>query len=218
MLRGNVLLVSQNTFLRQGLMQSLGKDTLSVAGGVASLDEALSLLQSGHPQVDVIVIDADTTDLTADIKTLADQDSEVSIVLIAGDPSQIAAQQRTKIKPKALLPTSISAEALNLTLQLVILGENLYLAPGETIADVSPAPRASRLGEGSSNLSPREAEILGFITKGASNKVIARELNVAEATVKVHVKSVLRKIDVDNRTQAAIWAMGHLEAGEFRAA
>jgi two-component system nitrate/nitrite response regulator NarL len=217
MLQGNVLLVSQSVFLRRGLVEALGTDTLSVAGDVASLDEALSLLQPGHPRVDVIVIDADTIDLTTSIKTWTDRDPDVSIVIIAGVPSQIAAQQRAKIKPKAILPSCLSAEALNLTLQLVILGENLYLAPGETIGAVSPVPRAFGPGEGS-NLSPREAQILSFITKGASNKVIARELNVAESTVKVHVKSVLRKIDVGNRTQAAIWAMGHCEDRDFRAA
>jgi two-component system nitrate/nitrite response regulator NarL len=48
------------------------------------------------------------------------------------------------------------------------------------------------------------------LTKGASNKHIARELNIAEATVKVHVKSLLRKIRVSNRTQAAMWAIKHV--------
>jgi two-component system, NarL family, nitrate/nitrite response regulator NarL len=55
-------------------------------------------------------------------------------------------------------------------------------------------------------LSERETAILMRLMHGASNKVIARELDIAEATVKVHVKSVLRKIRVKNRTQAATWA------------
>jgi two-component system, NarL family, nitrate/nitrite response regulator NarL len=58
-------------------------------------------------------------------------------------------------------------------------------------------------------LSDRERLILALLTKGASNKHIARELAIAEATVKVHVKSLLRKIRVTNRTQAAMWAMSH---------
>jgi two-component system nitrate/nitrite response regulator NarL len=45
---------------------------------------------------------------------------------------------------------------------------------------------------------------------GEPNKVIARKLHVAEATVKVHIKAILRKIGVANRTQAAMWAKGHL--------
>jgi two-component system nitrate/nitrite response regulator NarL len=50
------------------------------------------------------------------------------------------------------------------------------------------------------------------LTQGAPNKVIARKLDVAEATVKVHIKAILRKIRVANRTQAAMWAVAHLQA------
>jgi two-component system nitrate/nitrite response regulator NarL len=57
------------------------------------------------------------------------------------------------------------------------------------------------------DLSCRELTILRCLTSGASNKMIARELDISEATVKVHVKAILRKIRVHNRTQAAIWAM-----------
>jgi two-component system, NarL family, nitrate/nitrite response regulator NarL len=68
----------------------------------------------------------------------------------------------------------------------------------------------SRLSAIPSRLSAREQEILEYLTKGASNKLIARGLHVAEATVKVHVKALLRKINVSNRTQAAMWAMTNL--------
>jgi two-component system nitrate/nitrite response regulator NarL len=56
-------------------------------------------------------------------------------------------------------------------------------------------------------LSEREEQILRDLVKGHGNKIIARKLDIAEATVKVHMKSVLRKIRVANRTQAAIWAL-----------
>ncbi|MBO1909079.1 response regulator transcription factor [Microvirga sp. 3-52] len=55
-------------------------------------------------------------------------------------------------------------------------------------------------------LSAREREILGCLTQGEPNKVIARKLDITEATIKVHVKAILRKIGASNRTQAAIWA------------
>jgi DNA-binding CsgD family transcriptional regulator len=59
-------------------------------------------------------------------------------------------------------------------------------------------------------LSFRENCILRCIVEGASNKVIARKIDITEATVKVHVKAILRKVRVRNRTQAAIWAMNHV--------
>jgi two-component system nitrate/nitrite response regulator NarL len=58
-------------------------------------------------------------------------------------------------------------------------------------------------------LSAREQCILRYLIEGQSNKTIARKNDIAEATVKVHVKAILRKIRVNNRTQAAIWAMNH---------
>lgn len=58
-------------------------------------------------------------------------------------------------------------------------------------------------------LSPREISILQCLIEGDSNKCIARKINIAEATVKVHIKAILRKIRVQNRTQAAIWGLNH---------
>ena len=63
-------------------------------------------------------------------------------------------------------------------------------------------------------LSEREIQILDGLVKGYANKVIGRRCNISEATVKVHMKSILRKIRVDNRTQAAIWALEHSYCGE----
>jgi two-component system, NarL family, nitrate/nitrite response regulator NarL len=68
----------------------------------------------------------------------------------------------------------------------------------------APSPMNSLRG-----LSPREQEILQSLVTGASNKLIAIKLGITEATVKVHLKTLLRKIDVNNRTQAAIWAMNN---------
>jgi two-component system nitrate/nitrite response regulator NarL len=64
-------------------------------------------------------------------------------------------------------------------------------------------------GDDTPRLSVRERCILNCLIDGASNKVIARKFDIAEATVKVHVKAILRKIRVHNRTQAAIWAMSN---------
>ena len=72
---------------------------------------------------------------------------------------------------------------------------------------VEPAPRADQSKRRPVSFSGRENEILRCLIAGASNKLIARELRIAEATVKVHVKALLRKMQVANRTQAAISAL-----------
>jgi len=67
---------------------------------------------------------------------------------------------------------------------------------------------ASR-GDGFLQLSERERQILACLTRGESNKLIARNCSITEATVKAHLKAILRKICVRNRTQAALWALAH---------
>jgi len=119
--------------------------------------------------------------------------------------------------------TTTSPDALIHSLELVMLGE--VVVPSELILSVmedKTRETGSRLGRSMGNqndmaarsrhLSSRETEILCWLMEGATNKVIARKLNVTEATVKVHVKAILRKIGVGNRTQAAIWAADHLPA------
>ena len=64
-------------------------------------------------------------------------------------------------------------------------------------------------GNDTPHLSAREKCVLRYLVKGYSNKLIARKIDVAEATVKVHIKAILRKIQVLNRTQAAMWAINH---------
>jgi len=64
--------------------------------------------------------------------------------------------------------------------------------------------------------SRREMLILRMLMEGASNKVIARRLVITESTVKVHVKAILRKLRLQNRTQAAIWASNHLNGQDTK--
>jgi two-component system nitrate/nitrite response regulator NarL len=84
--------------------------------------------------------------------------------------------------------------------------------PAPTSSIVVAAPPAS--DQCLARLSDREQLILGHLTRGASNKRIARDLNIAEATVKAHIKSLLRKLRVNNRTQAAMWAINHTTRAE----
>jgi DNA-binding CsgD family transcriptional regulator len=87
--------------------------------------------------------------------------------------------------------------------------EGSHRAAGVNAEGADAREELSATGEGSAmrQLSPREKTILRYIIEGCSNKVIARKVAIAEATVKVHVKSILRKVRVHSRTQAAIWGL-----------
>ena len=104
----------------------------------------------------------------------------------------------------ALAPTASAA---------MVLGEALgtrgdtvahhLLSPGQS----APGAAAIWIVDEASLLSARELQVLEELTKGASNKNIARNLGISAGTVRVHVKSLLRKLELDNRTQAAVWAI-----------
>ncbi|MGA3005886.1 MAG: LuxR C-terminal-related transcriptional regulator [Acetobacteraceae bacterium] len=78
--------------------------------------------------------------------------------------------------------------------------------------DTLVSPVASAAGSAPSVLTPREQQIAEAIKRGLSNKMIARNLNMAEATVKVHVRSILNKLGVVTRSQAAVQLMRELHA------
>ena len=75
----------------------------------------------------------------------------------------------------------------------------------QSTSDAAPEPKKD-------SLSPREREILGHLSKGQSNKEIARNLSLAESTVKIHVQNILRKLDLSSRVQAAAYAFKGLAA------
>ena len=107
---------------------------------------------------------------------------------------------------------SITASALIESLRLVALGEKVFPS---MLTDFLGAMRANqsstgeRVRVGDIALSQRELDIIRGLADGHSNKAIAKELAITEATVKVHLKTVLRKLGATNRTQVAIWAVQH---------
>ena len=106
---------------------------------------------------------------------------------------------------------SISRDALRESLRLVAAGEKVF--PSElavrfpVAAAISPPGDAGGARARAGGLSDREVEILRALASGQSNKLIARNLDLTEATVKLYVKRVLRKAHAHNRTQAALWAV-----------
>jgi len=109
---------------------------------------------------------------------------------------------------RGYLLTSISKDALTHSLALILLGETVFpsdlaralMGGGPTVVN----PAVTRRLE---NLTMREVDILHCLTEGLANKQIARRLGIQEATVKIHVKSLIGKLGVANRTQAALWAV-----------
>ncbi|KAB0267738.1 LuxR C-terminal-related transcriptional regulator [Microvirga brassicacearum] len=221
-LKVTTYLVCANPMLRAGLGHILANTRYEVS----DQDKPISHEGQGgdESQPVMFIIDSNLKDAVrpASISALKERYPTAHVVILADVFS--LEQMMAALKGGAdgyCLPT---VEALIRYLDLVMLGETAYPsaeflsavlnAQSRIDSDISrPADMATRrsLAQASDTrmLSNREAEILHCLMQGAPNKIIARQLDVAEATVKVHVKAILRKIQVANRTQAAMWAVEH---------
>jgi two-component system, NarL family, nitrate/nitrite response regulator NarL len=137
------------------------------------------------------------------------QSQGVKLVALASESNSRKLELNDIAALSGVLTYDLSLTAFVRSLRLICLGERVF--PRDLAMErrpqglSSPEPQSDGV-----RLSPREKEILSHLLAGHSNKLIARELGITEATVKVHLKSVLRKIRVENRTQAAIWALANL--------
>lgn len=203
-----ILLVDDHPLLRKGLTQLIEfEDELEVIGEASDGHSALELAKEHEP--DLIVLDLNmqgmdgletlramrNAEITSRIimLTVSDSDEDVVCAITYGadgyllkdmDPEQIL----EKLKEAALGKMVIS-EKLTHVLAGAIRGGN---------------DKKSNL---LAKLTSREHEILKLIAKGMSNKLIARELDISDGTVKVHVKHVLKKLGLNSRVEAAVWMM-----------
>ena len=111
---------------------------------------------------------------------------------------------------RGLLLKNINADFLVDSIKRAVDGDNVF-SPEMTARLVQSLIRPHNAGTGSAldTLTPRELEILGHLAAGHSNKIIARQLDLAESTIKVHVQNILRKLELSSRVQAAVYAVQH---------
>jgi two-component system nitrate/nitrite response regulator NarL len=136
--------------------------------------------------------------------------TDARLLVLSGELSVEELGACLRVGAGGYLLSNISKEVLTHSLRLILLGETVFPSQLATawasgqLRQNAPTVNVSKALEA---LTARETEILGCLTEGAPNKLIARQLGITEATVKIHVKSLIRKIGVQNRTQAALWAI-----------
>jgi two-component system nitrate/nitrite response regulator NarL len=224
------VLIGPSALLREGLTRILGEMDFRVVASAACVDDGV-LLAAPQDRPILLIIDAgdDLRGVVRQVTLFKERRPNGRVVILADhdQPGDLLATFQaganayfTKIAP---------CNALLKYLELVMLGETILPATmlslildhtddeednhehGALVRDVSMSPEDYLDAESRDmpRLSDRERSILHYLIEGESNKAIARKIDIAEATVKVHVKAILRKIRVQNRTQAAIWAMSN---------
>ena len=213
-----VVLVGSRALLREGLARILSAAEFNVAATASSIEE-IPPISSDQPILLVLEVGDNDLATVRNIRLFKERFPGARIALLADPGRQSDNSILTAFEAGAhAYFTEPTCAAFIKSLELVMLGEIIvpptvmsHLGQRHEETTGRPWGLAEAAGENGREcpprLSAREVCILRRLIAGDSNKMIARDNAIAEATVKVHVKAILRKIRVSNRTQAAIWGI-----------
>ncbi|BEV71348.1 MULTISPECIES: response regulator transcription factor [unclassified Paludibacterium] len=207
-----VLLIDDHTLFRSGVRMLLSRQAdIQVVGEAADGAEGVKQVRALSP--DVVLLDLNMPGLSGlEVLQLLLQDMPTLAVLmltVSEEADDLGAALR--VGARGYLLKNIDADYLVAAIRRAHAGEAV-IAEGMTAKLVQQFRQAGHapVAEGEkARLTPRETEILTCLAHGDSNKVIARKLDVAESTVKIHVQSILKKLGLSSRVQAAVYAVEH---------
>jgi two-component system nitrate/nitrite response regulator NarL len=218
--RSLTIVVGRNSLRKDGLTQFMRSADFGMVTSVTSADDLCASRVQQHQVLYLIVhTGSDFEAVVEQIEPLKRREPGARVVVIADRYRLNEVATAFRAGANGYFVDLTSREVFIKSIELVMLGETVFppaflpfaLDPeGEHNDDASArhgcvtVTPGERIGP---ELSPREKSILHCLVEGDSNKRIARKIDIAEGTVKVHIKAILRKIGVHNRTQAAIWGM-----------
>lgn len=201
-----ILLVDDHTLFREGLRHLLAAlDPRVQMDGAADCAEALRLL--GVATYELILLDLKLPGLNGldALATLRSTAPGTPAVVLSGEDDSTIVHAAIECGAMGFIPKSSTSEVLIQAMRLV-LANGVYLPPAALNAGpgARAAPRVlpDLAGETVPGLTPRQMDVLRCVLKGKPNKIVARELNVSEATVKTHLTAVFDALGVRNRTEA----------------
>ncbi len=204
-----LLLADDHDLLRDTLVMFLSREPdISAVISVKDLTAALEAMQTKGP-FDLVLLDFGMPGMAGleGLKTALARAKGQRIALISGIATREVAKAALAMGAAGFLPKTLPAKALADAVRMMARGRRF--APLDLMPDHRPNPTQHPIAE---RLSKREMQVLEGICAGKANKEIARTLGLMEPTVKLHVKTLYRKIGAANRTQAAMIAK---EAGIF---
>jgi two-component system nitrate/nitrite response regulator NarL len=219
------ILVGKKILLREGLAKILHSANFRILASVSRADDLLpGKLQLQQPLFLVVHTGDDFDVAIEQIELLRDQYPGGRIAIVADHYRLGELVSAFRAGANGYFVDVMTCDVFIKSMELVMMGETIFPPP---FLSFVLGPEGDHLGEAVlrkeknqailvttedmlvPQLSAREKSILRCLIDGDSNKCIARKIDIAEATVKVHVKAILRKIGVQNRTQAAIWGMNN---------
>lgn len=210
-----VLIVDDHPLLRQGLSRLLELEGgISVVGQASSGVEALRLTNQLVPDVLLLDINMPGMNGIEVAKTIREQHSKTEILVLTIHDNESYVNEMIRIGAKGYLLKDAEPREVVQAIKKVAEGETVYSSHlmGRVMEryhqmEVHYGRLQSAAAIHDLDLTNRELEILQYICEGLSNKEIANALFISEKTVKNHITSLLRKLEVDDRTQAAVFAV-----------
>jgi DNA-binding NarL/FixJ family response regulator len=205
----SVLIVDDHPMVRQGLRVFLElQPDMEVVGETGDGARAARLAQELDPDVVLLDLVMPGTDGVAAMELMAAAEVRSRVLIVTSFGEHRTVVPAIRAGASGYVSKEVEPAAMAAAIRAVAAG-HVILGPEVARALLSPqAPRGSSAGP-DPQLTAREREVLDLIARGRSNREIAKALTVSEKTVKTHVSSVLMKLGVADRTQAALWAVRH---------
>ena len=206
-----IILIDDHTLFRSGIKALLSRQSdFDVIGEAADGFTGIKLVEQMRPDIVLLDLDMPVMNGRETLAQILSSNPQQTVVMLTVSEDNDDLTECMRIGACGFLLKNINADFLLDSIRKAVDGDNVF-SPEMTTrlvqSLISPAsPRADHL---LSTLTPREMEILGYLAAGHSNKVIARHLDLAESTIKVHVQNILRKLNLSSRVQAAVYAVQH---------
>lgn len=204
-----VLMIDDHALFRMGLSELLERRGIEVVAAVGDCDEGIAWVEERAP--DVVLLDMRMPSMSGlqVLQELRRRQVAMPIVMLTTSRDESDVVNALQNGARGYLLKDMEPEELIKALQDIVAGQTI-VAPELTVVlakAVSGEVHAPTVHRALAELTPRELEILCHLAEGQSNKVIARNLGISDGTVKLHVKAILRKLDVHSRVEAAVIAV-----------
>lgn len=204
----SILLIDDHPMIRNGVKQLISMDTsLSVIAEASSGEQGVELAEQHDP--DLILLDLNMPGLngleTLDLLRKRELSGRIVVFTVSNHEDDIVSALKRGADGyllKDMEPEDLLEALRQAATGQMVLSEKLTPILAASLRTTQPAGERDI-----QQLTPREQGILKLIAQGLSNKLIARKLDIAESTVKVHVKHLLRKMKLKSRVEAAVWVL-----------
>lgn len=204
-----IIVIDDHTLFREGLESLLSRHGIEVVASVSDGQEGIRAAQ--EKQHDLVLLDMRMPGMSGleVLKQFQQLKLQAPIVMLttSGDERDLVEALRNGAKGyllKDMEPDNVVAALREIVRGETVVAPNLTQILAKVVKGEDPLEsKQSPLD----NLTPREREILSLLAEGQSNKVIARNLGISDGTVKLHVKAILRKLDIHSRVEAAVIAV-----------